>query len=60
MTKEATKTIKNKTLPKSENLDFPIVGIGTSAGGLEALEKFFQNLQKNNESEYHYECSSGE
>lgn len=26
--------------------DFPIVGIGASAGGLEALEQFFSNMQK--------------
>jgi len=32
--------------PKSPNLksDFPIVGIGASAGGLEALEEFFKNM----------------
>ena len=28
--------------------DFPIVGIGASAGGLEALELFFGNMPKNN------------
>jgi two-component system CheB/CheR fusion protein len=28
----------------STSLDFPIVGIGTSAGGLEALEQFFTNM----------------
>jgi len=27
---------------------FPIVGIGTSAGGLEALESFFMNMPKDN------------
>jgi two-component system CheB/CheR fusion protein len=27
---------------------FPIVGIGASAGGLEALEQFFQNMPKDN------------
>ncbi len=30
------------------SLDFPIVGIGASAGGLEALEQFFQNIPKDN------------
>ena len=25
---------------------FPIIGIGASAGGLEALEQFFQNIPK--------------
>ena len=27
---------------------FPIVGIGASAGGLEALEQFFENMPENN------------
>ncbi len=36
-------------IPKKElNPDFPIVGIGASAGGLEALEQFFQNVPKDN------------
>ena len=40
------KTLKkvSKTAPKKE--DFPIVGIGASAGGLEALEQFFGNMPK--------------
>ena len=33
---------------KIVNKNFPIVGIGTSAGGLEALELFFKNIPKNN------------
>jgi len=31
----------------STTISFPIVGIGASAGGLEALELFFQNVPKN-------------
>ena len=31
----------------SNVISFPIVGIGASAGGLEALEQFFQNMPKN-------------
>jgi chemotaxis response regulator CheB len=31
----------------SPSLSFPIVGIGASAGGLEALEQFFGNVPKN-------------
>jgi len=34
------------TDPKST--DFPIVGIGSSAGGLETLEQFFSNMPKDN------------
>jgi two-component system CheB/CheR fusion protein len=42
-----------ETLTASESVvspapDFPIVGIGASAGGLEALELFFGNMPKNN------------
>jgi len=33
-----------KTVPKKD--DFPIVGIGASAGGLEALEQFFVSMPK--------------
>lgn len=31
----------------SDTLSFPIVGIGASAGGLEALEEFFGNVPEN-------------
>lgn len=31
-----------------ENTDFPVVGIGSSAGGLETLELFFSNMPENN------------
>ena len=40
--KKSTKA--TKTAPKKN--DFPIVGIGASAGGLEALEQFFGNMPK--------------
>ncbi|HEY5995772.1 MAG TPA: chemotaxis protein CheB, partial [Candidatus Deferrimicrobiaceae bacterium] len=33
-----------KKEPRKENLPFPIVGIGASAGGLEALEKFLRQV----------------
>jgi len=36
------------TSNKTNNSQFPIVGIGCSAGGLEALESFFMNMPKNN------------
>jgi two-component system CheB/CheR fusion protein len=35
-----------KTTAKNEISQFPIVGIGASAGGLEALEQFFGNMPK--------------
>jgi two-component system, chemotaxis family, CheB/CheR fusion protein len=42
-------TLKNEALPVDDTLSalhhfFPIVGIGTSAGGLEALELFLKNI----------------
>ena len=41
------KSLKNKIKSKGKNLkkdlDFPVVGIGASAGGLEAFEQFFNN-----------------
>jgi two-component system CheB/CheR fusion protein len=40
---ETKKVISNKTI-KSKSDQFPIVGIGASAGGLEALELFFENM----------------
>jgi two-component system CheB/CheR fusion protein len=36
----------NKTVLKKKTSDFPIVGIGASAGGLEALELFLKNVPK--------------
>ena len=39
-------TAKEKTTAHIESTDFPIVGIGASAGGLEALEQFFENTPK--------------
>jgi len=37
-------SVNENTIRKSENSPFAIVGIGASAGGLEALEQFFQNV----------------
>jgi two-component system CheB/CheR fusion protein len=36
-----------KIAQTNKNLNFPIVGIGASAGGLEALEQFFGNTPEN-------------
>ncbi|MCF8373880.1 MAG: PAS domain-containing protein [Bacteroidales bacterium] len=49
---DAKKLLKETSQKKStevKNDSFPIVGIGASAGGLEALEQFFQNMPNGNE-----------
>lgn len=38
---------KDKLVANSNTAHFPIVGIGASAGGLEALEQFFGNMPNN-------------
>ncbi len=35
---------KNEVLDNEDILDFPVVGIGASAGGLEALQEFFSKM----------------
>ena len=45
MEKKLIKAPKTKTILEKD--DFPIVGIGASAGGLEALEQFFENMPAN-------------
>ncbi len=45
-TSEESEKVENSN--KSANIHFPIVGIGASAGGLEALEQFFQNMPAKN------------
>jgi two-component system CheB/CheR fusion protein len=50
--KKSTIKTENSDSKSAESLEthherFPIVGIGASAGGLEALEQFFQHLPKN-------------
>lgn len=45
-----TKTIapaRDEKVIKEQTMTFPIVGIGASAGGLEALEGFFSNMPDN-------------
>ena len=37
---------KSQLSPLHEKNHFPIIGIGTSAGGLEALEQFFTNMPR--------------
>ncbi len=46
--KTNTKTSKTKSTTLITPKDFPIVAIGASAGGLEALEQFFENMPANN------------
>jgi two-component system CheB/CheR fusion protein len=38
---------KNKVAAKQKNKEFLIVGMGASAGGLEAFKEFFSNMPKN-------------
>jgi len=46
--KMVTRVPKNKPATFAESKQFPIVGIGASAGGLEALEQFFGVIPKDN------------
>ena len=45
-----SKTTVKKAVPfvQKERSQFPIVGIGVSAGGLEALELLYKNMPKDN------------
>lgn len=44
---EPTKGKSSKKKEKNENgASFPVVGVGASAGGLEALQEFFDNMPK--------------
>jgi len=45
--KKEIKPIKKKAVLETEDSSFPIVGIGASAGGLEALEGFFSHVPPN-------------
>jgi two-component system, chemotaxis family, CheB/CheR fusion protein len=45
---KSTKQVKEKNRVKTDIGQFPIVGIGASAGGLEALEQFFGNMPEGN------------
>ncbi len=42
--KKGFSQVQNKILDGTESNDFPIVGVGASAGGLEAFELFLKNL----------------
>ena len=44
--KKPAKVAQKNTLPRQDILPLPIVGIGASAGGLEALEQFFRHVPK--------------
>jgi chemotaxis methyl-accepting protein methylase len=41
---ERAKSPPKETAPRQESIPFPIVGIGASAGGLEALEQFLRQV----------------
>ncbi|MFZ4741400.1 MAG: chemotaxis protein CheB [Bacteroidales bacterium] len=47
MKNKNTSEINTQTKSEVNKINFPIVGIGASAGGLEALEQFFQNMPQN-------------
>ncbi|NVN95894.1 MAG: PAS domain-containing protein [Bacteroidetes bacterium] len=47
MKNKNTSEINTQTKSEVNKINFPIVGIGASAGGLEALEQFFQNMPPN-------------
>jgi chemotaxis methyl-accepting protein methylase len=42
--KKSSRTARRKALPQATGVSFPIVGIGASAGGLEALEQFLRHV----------------
>jgi two-component system CheB/CheR fusion protein len=46
--KAISKPHKKDVLKPKQPLNFPIVGIGASAGGLEALEQFFRHIPESN------------
>jgi len=46
--KKPEEGIPKKAFKEQDKSKFPIVGIGASAGGLEALEQFFENMPKDN------------
>jgi len=48
MKSRTAKPEDEKEISPSEPQQYPIVGIGASAGGLEALEQFFENMPKDN------------
>ncbi|MBC8017339.1 MAG: chemotaxis protein CheB, partial [Verrucomicrobia bacterium] len=45
--KDSAQVVQKNTPQQQESLPFPIVGIGASAGGLEALELFLRQVPKN-------------
>ena len=49
---KSTLSSKNKLASDSNTGLFPIVGIGASAGGLEALEQFLGNVPENSGMAY--------
>jgi two-component system CheB/CheR fusion protein len=45
--KHSAETSERK-VPTPSSLDFPVVGIGASAGGLQAIKLFFENMPHDN------------
>ena len=50
--KPAAKSSTRSKRPANSGNEFPIVGVGTSAGGLEALEQFLRHVPKNSGMAY--------
>ena len=50
--KPESKALSKKKIPLKGTSDFPIVAIGASAGGLEALEQFLGNVSENSGMAY--------
>jgi two-component system CheB/CheR fusion protein len=51
---ESYKSLKDSQKIKSSNQNFPLVGIGGSAGSLQALEEFFHHLPSSTHSDISY------
>jgi two-component system CheB/CheR fusion protein len=50
--KVKSKSLSEKQIPESDSGLFPIVGIGASAGGLEAMEQYLSNVPENSGMAY--------
>jgi len=49
---DSSEPAKQKVEGKENRLAFPVIGLGASAGGLEALERFFEAVSENSGAAY--------